>query len=112
MPTPKTNPVTITGISSDGKVTMQPHNGDVTVNAGEYIQWNINPNSNVQSISTFTDNSSVNIFSSLPSSANNWKGQVSSSDSVKGKDENYTIIVVQKGSNQSFPHDPKITVNR
>lgn len=112
MPTSKTNPVTITGINSEGIVTMQPHNGNVTVNAGEYIQWNINPTSNVQSISTFIDKSSINLFSTLPSKENNWKGQISSSDNVKGKNEDYKIKVVQKGSNQSFSHDPKISVNR
>lgn len=100
--------VTVTGISNK-TVTLSPHGGDITVNTGESVQFNIGANSGVASIDKFEDNSTNNIFSTVPNSGNQWIGVIS--DSAAGTFEKYTIYATANGSNKPVSHDPQITVN-
>ena len=106
-----TKTITITGINSDVTLNLVPNGGDISVDPNDYVQFNLGAASHIASIASFTDNSTIDIFSNQPASGNQWKGQIKST-ATGGTYEDYTVTVNPEGSNNNISFDPRITVNQ
>ena len=96
---------------SDGACIIS-ENGNATVNANDYVQWNKTGNTLTSfSIAQVSGTGESQIWQSLPApypnaNSSNWRGQIGNVGSVY---EDYTITCVC-GSNK-VSHDPRISVN-
>lgn len=113
-----TKPITITGIdSTTGNPILVDNNNknayNFRVDAGDTVQWNINPNSGVSAITRLPPKEgSTDVFQSgdphKKAQSNNWEGTVK--ESTRGEEEDYNIIWTDEdGGTHTF--DPKISVN-
>ncbi len=108
--------INITGIDAQDNLILRLDNGtdasDITASRGDYIQWLIESNSGVATISSIHD-TSTNIFSTGPSketSSQNWEGRIDPNLSGLPKTETYCIYYTKTGSRVVYNHDPRIQV--
>ena len=74
------------------------------VSSGEKVKWKIKNNSGITSIDAIIDTSSVQLFSVLPTAANNWTGTIGSLDS--GSEESYKVEHTINGV--KYQQDPRL----
>ena len=106
-------PIHIQGINADGSLQLSD-NGITTANPGDTIQWLIDNNSCVASISSIHDTSAVDVFNPDPTrmqgNSQNWQGTINPNLSPLPQTENYCIYYTKPGSSQIYTHDPRIQV--
>lgn len=72
-------PIHITGIDANGCLILSDH-GHTIANRGDTIQWIIDNNSGVATISSIHDTSSVDVFlpdpTRQPGNSQNWRGTI------------------------------------
>lgn len=106
-------PIHIQGINPDNTLILSD-NGNTTASRGDTIQWIIDNNSGVASISSIHDTSSNDIFNPDPvrQSGNStmWQGTINPNLPIPAE-ENYCIYYTKPGSPTVYTQDPKISVN-
>jgi hypothetical protein len=105
-------PIQIQSINTDGSLQLSD-NGNTTANPGDTIQWIINNNSGVATISSIHDTSVVDVFNPDPAkqtNSQNWQGTINP-NITSNTEETYCIYYTIPGSSVVYNHDPKITVN-
>ena len=111
----KTVVVNITGFANG--IPVMDSRGNVSCNAGDWIQWNCPPS--IGTITGITFASGSQVFSSGPDkmtgNSGSWKGQTSETlfnepNPPLTKEEDYNITGNPRGG-QTHSHDPKITVS-
>ena len=107
-------PIHIQSINADGTLQLSD-NGNTTANLGDTIQWIIDNNSGVATISSIHDTSSVDVFNPDPArqqgNSQNWQGTINPGLSPLPQEESYCIYYTKPGSSIVYFQDPKIIVN-
>lgn len=107
-------PIRIMGINPDGSLQLSD-NGNTVAQRGDIIQWIIDPNSGVATISSIHDTSAVDVFSPDPSkqpgNSQNWQGTINPNLSPLPQTESYCIYYTKTGSSIVYFNDPIIQVN-
>jgi hypothetical protein len=106
----------VTGVNTaNNTVTMtlngNPATGDLTVDIGTVIQWNLTRNVDNILITQSSGPGNTNIWSSVPApfplpTSRNWQGTIGNAGNIG---ESYTITGTAGGTTVS--HDPRISVN-
>lgn len=107
-------PIHIQGINGDGSLQLSD-NGNTTANLGDTIQWLIDNNSGVASISSIHDTSAVDIFNPdptrQPGGSQNWQGTINPNLTPLPQQESYCIYYTKPNDPTVYTHDPLIQVN-
>ncbi len=106
-------PIHIQGINGDGTLQLSD-NGNTTANLGDTIQWIVDNNSGVDTISSIHDTSAVDVFNPdptrQPGNSQNWQGTINPNLSPLPQTESYCIYYTIPGSSAVYMNDPIIQV--
>lgn len=103
----------IEGINADGTLKLSDDNKTIA-RPGDTIEWIINDDSGVASVSAILDTSGANVFKPdpkrNPGGSRNWKGKINPKLHPLPQHENYSVFYTKDGGTELFADDPKIQV--